>query len=179
MINRVILIVMDSVGVGYLPDARRFNDDRSHTLLHIYQQTARLHIPNLCALGLGKIAAIGCKPQKIIGCYGKMAEKSSGKDTTTGHWEIAGLVLNFAFPTYPHGFPPEIVETFEKKLTKRFWETIPDPEPKLLKSSLKNISNPAGRLFIPRQTRSFKLQPMKILFLWTDCTITVELPEAF
>ena len=66
MINRVILIVMDSVGVGHLPDARRFNDDRTHTLLHIYQQTGRLDIPNLCALGIAKIAAVGCKPQQII-----------------------------------------------------------------------------------------------------------------
>ena len=132
MIKRVILIVMDSVGVGHLPDARRFNDDRSHTLLHIYQQTARLHIPNLCALGLGKIAAIGCKPQKIIGCYGKMAEKSSGKDTTTGHWEIAGLVLNFAFPTYPHGFPPEIVETFEKKIDQKILGNYPRSGTKII-----------------------------------------------
>lgn len=119
MINRVILIVMDSVGVGHLPDARRFNDDRAHTLLHIYQQTGRLNIPNLCALGIGKITAVDCKAQEIIGCYGKMGERSSGKDTTTGHWEIAGLVLDFAFPTYPRGFPPEIIEAFEKKIGKK------------------------------------------------------------
>jgi phosphopentomutase len=109
MIKRVILIVMDSVGVGHLPDAGRFNDDRADTLLHIYQQTGGLGIPNLCALGIGQIAAVGCKTQEIIGCYGKMAEQSPGKDTTTGHWEIAGLVLDSAFPTYPNGFPEEII----------------------------------------------------------------------
>jgi len=119
MINRVILIVMDSVGVGYLPDAERFNDDRSDTLLHIYQQTGKLDIPNLCALGLGKISAVGCKTQEIVGCYGKMGEQSPGKDTTTGHWEIAGLVLDCAFPTYPNGFPLDIIEAFEKKIGKR------------------------------------------------------------
>ena len=125
MIERVILIVMDSVGVGQLPDARRFNDDHTNTLLHIYRQTGRLNIPHLCALGMGKIAAVGCKTQDIIGCYGKMAEQSANKDTTTGHWEIAGLVLNVAFPTYPHGFPPEIIEAFEKKIGKKILGNYP------------------------------------------------------
>ena len=125
MIDRVILIVMDSVGVGQLPDARRFNDEHTHTLLHIYRQTGRLNIPHLCALGMGKIAAVGCKTQDIIGCYGKMAEQSANKDTTTGHWEIAGLVLNVAFPTYPHGFPPEIIEAFEKKIGKKILGNYP------------------------------------------------------
>ena len=125
MIDRVILIVMDSVGVGQLPDARRFNDDHTNTLLHIYRQTGRLNIPHLCALGMGKIAAVGCKTQDIIGCYGKMAEQSANKDTTTGHWEIAGLVLNVAFPTYPHGFPPEIIEAFEKKIGKKILGNYP------------------------------------------------------
>ena len=125
MINRVILIVMDSVGVGHLPDARQFNDDRTHTLLHIYQQTGRLDIPNLCALGIGEIAAVGCKTQEITGCYGKMAEQSANKDTTTGHWEIAGLVLDVAFPTYPQGFPSDIIEAFEKKIGKKILGNYP------------------------------------------------------
>ena len=125
MIERVILIVMDSVGVGQLPDARRFNDDHTNTLLHIYRQTGRLNIPHLCALGMGKIAAVGCKTQDIIVCYGKMAEQSANKDTTTGHWEIAGLVLHVAFPTYPHGFPPEIIEAFEKKIGKKILGNYP------------------------------------------------------
>ena len=119
MINRIILIVLDSVGVGYLPDAARFNDDRTDTLRHIYQQAGGLDIPNLCAFGLGKIAAVGCKTQEITGCYGKMAEQSPAKDTTTGHWEIAGLVLDSAFPTYPHGFPADIIKAFEKKIGRK------------------------------------------------------------
>jgi phosphopentomutase len=134
MINRVILIVMDSVGVGHLPDARRFNDDRAHTLLHIYQQTGRLDIPNLCALGIGKIAAVGCKPQQIIGCYGKMAERSANKDTTTGHWEIAGLVLDVAFPTYPHGFPSDIIEAFEKKIGTKILGNYPSSGTKIIEA---------------------------------------------
>jgi phosphopentomutase len=132
MINRVILIVMDSVGVGYLPDAGRFNDERTHTLLHISQQTGRLDIPNLCALGLGKIVELGGSTQEIIGCYGKMAEKSSNKDTTTGHWEIAGLVLDFAFPTYPNGFPVEIIDTFENKIGKKILGNYPRSGTKII-----------------------------------------------
>lgn len=132
MINRVILIVMDSVGVGHLPDAERFNDDRTDTLLHIYQQTGRLDIPNLCALGLGKISAVGCKTQEIVGCYGKMGEQSPGKDTTTGHWEIAGLVLDSAFPTYPNGFPLDIIEAFEKKIGKKILGNYPRSGTKII-----------------------------------------------
>jgi len=132
MINRVILIVMDSVGVGQLPDAERFNDDRTDTLLHIYQQTGRLDIPNLCALGLGKISAVGCKTQEIVGCYGKMGEQSPGKDTTTGHWEIAGLVLDSAFPTYPNGFPLDIIEAFEKKIGKKILGNYPRSGTKII-----------------------------------------------
>ena len=132
MINRVILIVMDSVGVGQLPDAEWFNDDRTDTLLHIYQQTGRLDIPNLCALGLGKISAVGCKTQEIVGCYGKMGEQSPGKDTTTGHWEIAGLVLDSAFPTYPNGFPLDIIEAFEKKIGKKILGNYPRSGTKII-----------------------------------------------
>jgi phosphopentomutase len=117
-INRVILIVVDSVGVGYLPDADRFNDRGAHTLLHIYEQRGGLNIPHLCSLGLGNIAAIGCNPPEIIGCYGKMNEQSGGKDTTTGHWEIAGLVVDAAFPTYPRCFPADIITAFEEKIGK-------------------------------------------------------------
>lgn len=132
MINRVILMVMDSVGVGHLPDAERFNDDRTHTLLHIYQQTGSLDIPNLCALGMGKIAAVGCKTKEIVGCYGKMGEQSPGKDTTTGHWEIAGLVLDSAFPTYPDGFPGEIIDAFEEKIGKKILGNYPRSGTKII-----------------------------------------------
>ena len=157
MINRVILIVMDSVGVGHLPDARKFNDERAHTLLHIYQQTGRLDIPNLCALGIGKVVAVGCRPQEIIGGYGKMAEQSSSKDTTIGHWEIAGLVLDFSFPTYPHGFPREIIEAFEKKIGKKILGNYPGSGTQIiealaeehLKSGGFGLSNRRPRRYCP------------------------------
>ena len=125
MINRVIIIVLDSLGVGHLPDAHRYNDQGTNTLLHIYQQTGELKIPNLCALGMGKIVEIGCNSLDILGCFGKMAEQSVNKDTTTGHWEIAGIVLDSAFPTYPDGFPRDITDAFEKKIGKKILGNYP------------------------------------------------------
>ena len=119
MINRVILIVMDSVGVGQLPDADRFDDHGTNTLLNIYRQTGTLNIPNLCSMGLGKIVAVGCQTPQVLGGFGKMGEQSANKDTTTGHWEIAGIVLDSAFPTYPDGFPGDIIKAFEKKTGKK------------------------------------------------------------
>ncbi len=126
MLNRVILIVLDSLGVGHLPDADRFNDHGAHTLLHIFQQRGALDLPNLCAFGLGKIVDIGCRAGEIVGCYGKMYEKSIGKDTTTGHWEIAGIVLDSGFPVYPDGFPLDIIETFEKKIGQKVLGNYPE-----------------------------------------------------
>ena len=125
MINRVILIVMDSVGVGQLPDADRFDDHGTNTLLNIYRQTGMLKIPNLCAMGLGKIVAVGCQTPQVLGGFGKMGEQSASKDTTTGHWEIAGIVLDSAFPTYPDGFPGDIIEAFEKKTAKKILGNYP------------------------------------------------------
>ncbi len=119
MINRIILIILDSLGVGALPDAAAFNDAGAATLPHIYARQGRLKIPHLCSLGLGEIVSIGCAPGTILGSYGKMAEQSSNKDTTSGHWEIAGLVSREAFPTYPDGFPLDIIQAFEKKIGEK------------------------------------------------------------
>jgi phosphopentomutase len=125
MINRIILIVMDSVGVGHLPDADRFGDHGANTLLNIYRQTGSLKLPNLCSMGLGKIVAVGCQTPQVLGGFGKMGEQSASKDTTTGHWELAGIVLNSAFPTYPDGFPGDIIEAFEKKTAKKILGNYP------------------------------------------------------
>jgi phosphopentomutase len=119
MINRIILIILDSLGVGALPDAAAFNDAGAATLPHIYAHQGRLNLPHLCSLGLGEIVSIGCGPGTVLGAYGKMAEQSSNKDTTSGHWEIAGLVSSKAFPTYPNGFPLDIIQSFEKKIGKK------------------------------------------------------------
>ena len=114
-INRVVLIILDSVGIGELPDAALYGDTGSNTLVNISKAVNGLNLPNMAAMGLGNILDIqGVPPAaKPTAAYGKMAEKSKGKDTTTGHWELAGLVLEKAFPVYPQGFPPEIISSFE------------------------------------------------------------------
>ncbi len=119
-INRVVLIVLDSVGIGELPDAAEYGDNGSNTVGNIVKVCGRIDIPNLSRLGMGKIDGVDYieVTQKIEGCYGRMAEVSKGKDTITGHWEIAGLQLEYPFPTYPQGFSEEILEKF-KKLTGR------------------------------------------------------------
>ncbi len=115
-INRIILIVLDSVGVGELPDSADYGDVGSNTVGNIVKAGGGISLPNMTALGMGKINGIDYLPVpgEITGSYGKMAEVSKGKDTITGHWEIAGLQLKYPFPTYPQGFSAGILERFEK-----------------------------------------------------------------
>lgn len=119
-IRRVILIVLDSVGIGAAPDAAVYNDQGADTLGHIAESIENLQLPNMEKMGLGKIRPLkGLKPDlKAIGAYGKLSELSSGKDTTTGHWEIAGIILDKPFPTYPDGFPEEIINKFVEETGK-------------------------------------------------------------
>jgi len=114
--DRVILIVLDSVGVGELPDARSYGDEGSNTLGNI-AKAVPLDLPALESLGLGRIVDTGRKTfETPRGAYGRMAERSAGKDSVTGHWEIAGLVLDRAFPTFPHGFPRDVLDEFERRI---------------------------------------------------------------
>ncbi|HPP76171.1 MAG TPA: phosphopentomutase, partial [Armatimonadota bacterium] len=117
-IKRAIIIVLDSVGVGELPDAADYGDAGSNTLGNTANAVGGLNLLNLGGLGLGNIIPIlGVPPDdRPRACFGKMAEKSAGKDSTTGHWELAGLVTNEPFPVYPNGFPPEVIEPFEKAI---------------------------------------------------------------
>ncbi len=110
----VVLVVLDSVGIGGAPDAAAFGDEGSATLQHVAEAVEGISLPNLEALGLGCVApAPGLGPVAApAGAYGIMAEASPGKDTTTGHWEIAGVILDRPFPTYPHGFPDEVIAAF-------------------------------------------------------------------
>ncbi|WP_027719251.1 phosphopentomutase [Desulfovirgula thermocuniculi] len=115
---RVTLIVLDGVGIGALPDAPRYGDEGSNTLLHVSRAVGGLHLPHLAKMGLGNITFIeGVPPQdRPLAAFGRMAEASAGKDTTTGHWEIAGLILERPFPVYPQGFPPELIRLFEERI---------------------------------------------------------------
>ena len=111
-IKRVILIVLDGAGIGEQPDAVKFGDAGADTLGHVIA-AAKPDIPNLVSLGFGNIARWpGYCDDEPVGCYGKMAEASPGKDTITGHWELAGLLLDEPFPTYPNGFPPDLITKF-------------------------------------------------------------------
>ena len=112
--KKIVLIVLDGVGIGELPDAPSYGDAGSHTLANMADAVGGLHLPHLGALGLGNIARIkGVEPvASPKGSYGKMREVSRGKDSTTGHWEIAGLILDKEFPTFPNGFPTSLLGHF-------------------------------------------------------------------
>ncbi|MCE1246639.1 MAG: phosphopentomutase [Firmicutes bacterium] len=118
MIERAIIIVLDSVGAGEMPDAAEYGDVGSDTLGNIARKMGGLKMPNLAKLGLGNIHDIqGVPPvEEPTGLFCKMSEASKGKDTTIGHWEIAGLITTNPFPTYPDGFPEEVIKAFEEAI---------------------------------------------------------------
>ena len=111
--RRVALIVLDSLGMGEMPDAAAWGDAGADTLGHICE-SREVSLPNLRAWGLGNVRALAGVPpvENPRGSYGRCALRSNGKDTTTGHWEMAGIILEKAFPTYPKGFPAEVIDRF-------------------------------------------------------------------
>ena len=113
--TRVILLVLDSVGIGALPDAAAYGDEGSDTLGHIATRVP-LHVPALRSLGLGRLAPLGGASTPAIGAYGRLAEVSAGKDSVTGHWELMGIVLDRPFPTFPTGFPARLITEFERRI---------------------------------------------------------------
>lgn len=115
MFARVFLVVLDSVGAGELPDAALYGDEGSDTLGNIAREVP-LALPHLRSLGLGRVAAIGGVPGTPRGACGRMAERSPGKDSVTGHWEMMGIVLDRPFPTFPHGFSADIIAEFERRI---------------------------------------------------------------
>lgn len=119
--KRVVLIVLDSVGCGELPDAKKYLDEGSDTIGNISKAIGGLSLPNMQKFGLGDIDGIKgiLKENNPIGSFGKCAEKSIGKDTVTGHWEIAGVVLEKPLNTYPNGFPEDIIKEFESKIGRK------------------------------------------------------------
>lgn len=122
--KRGIIIVMDSVGIGAQPDAGLYGDEGSNTLGHIHQALKDqpwFSLANLERLGLGHIDGVDYmdRSRQPIGSFARMMELSKGKDTTTGHWEIAGIIMDKAFPVYPDGFPPEIIRSFEEAIGRK------------------------------------------------------------
>ncbi len=117
MVQRVVWIVLDSVGMGEAPDAAAFGDVGANTIAHTAEACGGLHLPNLRSLGYGNIDGMkGIAPvEHPIGAYGRLQERSQGKDTTIGHWEMIGIYTPTPFPTYPEGFPKEIMDEFLKQ----------------------------------------------------------------
>lgn len=134
MIERVTIFVMDSVGIGELPDAEQFGDKGANTLGNIVKKFNDIKLPNLESLGLGNVDGIDYlkKVSDPIGSFGRSLEISNGKDTTTGHWEITGLKISEPFKTYPDGFPPHIIEEFEKKTGRKVLGNIPASGTKII-----------------------------------------------
>lgn len=115
MYKRIIILVMDSVGIGHAPDAAKFNDEGANTLGHIEATAGLIHCPTLRSLGLANIADIKTDDTPVMGAYGKMEEVSTGKDTTSGHWEMMGHPVTVPFPTFYDGFPKGLLDTFTKE----------------------------------------------------------------
>jgi len=114
--RRVFLVVIDSLGVGELPDAAAYGDEGSDTVGNI-ARTVPLAVPHLRSLGLGRVARLNAAPSPPMrGAFGRMAEASPGKDSVTGHWEMAGIVLSRPFPTFPTGFPPAVITDIETRI---------------------------------------------------------------
>ncbi len=124
--RRIIWIVLDSVGIGEMSDAAGYGDVGSDTLGNL-ARLRPLDLPNLCRLGLANIRPFeGLAPDPApLGCYGRCAAASPGKDTTTGHWEMVGIHLAKPFPLYPHGFPPEVMDEFERQIGRKTLGNIP------------------------------------------------------
>ena len=120
-VKRAILVVLDGVGAGANPDAHDYGDDGASSLEHCAQAIGGLALPNLGSIGLGNITPIlGTPPtDDARGSYGRMAEAGAGKDSTTGHWEMTGVVLHKPLPTYPNGFPADLVAHFEQAIGRK------------------------------------------------------------
>ncbi len=134
LFERIILVVMDSVGIGAMPDAADYGDAGRDTLGHICERRG-LRVPNFVRLGLANIRPLaGLEPAaQPAGAYGKATLLSPGKDTTAGHWEMAGVILGRPFPTYPKGFPPEVIEPFEKAIGRKVLGNYPASGTEIIK----------------------------------------------
>lgn len=120
-LKRAIVVVLDGVGAGANPDAHTYGDDGASSLEHCASAIGGLSLPHLGSIGLGNITPIEGTPptEHAIGAFGRMTEAAAGKDSTTGHWEMMGVVLRKPLPTYPHGFPTEVVEAFEQAIGRK------------------------------------------------------------
>ena len=138
--KRVFLIVLDSFGIGAMPDSESFGDVGVNTLAAC-ATSPKLHIPNMIAAGLGNADGVACLPKTDAptGAVARLREASMGKDTTIGHWEIAGIVSPDPLPTYPEGFPEEVLAPFRAATGRVFWPMPPGPAPLSSKNSVTSM----------------------------------------
>src|SRR5262245_10208870 len=117
-LDRAVVVVLDGVGAGHASDASRYGDAGANCLTNTANALGALALPNMGRMGLGNITPIAGTPPTpaALGAYGLLGEDSAGKDSTTGHWELMGVVLDRPLPTYPHGFPPDLVARFESAI---------------------------------------------------------------
>src|SRR5215469_7440825 len=162
---RVIWIVLDSVGIGELPDANQYGDVGRDTLGHI-ARSRPLEIPNLVRLGLANIKPLEnlTSPPHPAGFYGKGATRSPGKDTTTGHWEMAGVWLDQAFPVYPHGFPAPLIDEFEGKIGRRTIGNKPASGTEIIKERGDKNLRPGSPIFYTSGDGVFKIAANEEVF---------------
>ncbi|MHC4598787.1 MAG: phosphopentomutase [Planctomycetota bacterium] len=116
--RRILTVVLDGVGAGALPDAEDFGDAGADTLAHVVG-AGPLDLPHLASMGLGRLVPLPAPPQGVRGAFGRLVERSPGKDTTTGHWELMGLPLDRPFPLFPEGFPAEVITPFEDRIGRK------------------------------------------------------------
>ena len=150
--TRVFVCVLDGCGAGALPDAEKYGDEGSDTLRHVLERTG-VPLPNLAALGLGEVVGLPLGRPRRDATYGRLAERGAGKDTTTGHWEMMGVVLEQPFPTYPEGFPPEVLEPFEAVVGRRVLCNRPASGTGIIGGSGTSTSPPVGPSCTRRRTR--------------------------
>jgi phosphopentomutase len=155
-VSRACVIVLDAVGAGELPDASDYGDEGSDTLGNVAKAVGGLDLPNLEALGLGNVEPLeGCPPQPgAPAVAGRLTERSKGKDTTTGHWELMGIVTPQPLPTYPHGFPHDVIDPFMHRTGRGS------------RSSVRSTSARASGSSTRQQTRSSRSRHTKRRFRW-------------
>lgn len=131
--TRIVLLVLDSVGIGQMPDAEEYGDAGSDTLGHLFEYR-HIHVPHLRRYGLANIRPLSLPPvEQPQGAFGRAALASKGKDTTTGHWEMTGIITEDPFPTYPHGFPDEVVKPFEEAIGRKVLGNYPASGTEIIK----------------------------------------------
>ncbi len=176
MKKRAIVIVMDSVGIGALPDASKYGDSGSHTLGNIYRVRGRLNLPSLYALGLAHIedSRLPNPDMPPAGSYGRAAEITAAKDTTSGHWELMGVPMEVPFRTYPNGFSQELMREFEHRIGRGTLGNCVASGTEIIQRLGMSMRRQGSPSSIPRRTACSKLPRTKRWFRLTNSIVSAK-----